>query len=73
MFKLIVWGLVIYLIYKFVWELVVPVSKATSQMQEKIKEMQERQARQNNNAAKSQPKEDHSSTAGEYIDYEEIK
>ena len=76
MFKLIVWGLVIYLIYKFVWELVVPVSKATSQMQEKIKEMQEmqeRQARQNNNAAKSQPKEDDSSTAGEYIDYEEIK
>jgi hypothetical protein len=43
MIKLIVWGIVIYLIYKFVFELLVPVTKATSQMKDKIQEMQEQQ------------------------------
>ena len=45
MFKFIIWGVVIYLIYKFVFELIVPVSKAATQMQDKLKQMQEMQQR----------------------------
>jgi len=76
MIKLIVWGIVIYLIYKFVFELLVPVTKATSQMKDKIQEMQEQQQKmkqqqqeQQNNQKKDKPTVD----KGDYIDYEEIK
>ena len=75
MIKLIVWGIVIYLIYKFVFELLVPVTKATSQMKDKIQEMQEQQQKmkqqqdQENTRKKDKPSVD----KGDYIDYEEIK
>ena len=46
MLKYIIWAVVIYLIYKFVFELLVPVSKAATQMQDKIKEMQKAQQQQ---------------------------
>ena len=76
MIKLIVWGIVFYLIYKFVFELLVPVTKATSQMKDKIQEMQEQQQKmkqqqqeQQNNQKKDKPTVD----KGDYIDYEEIK
>jgi len=75
MIKLIVWGIVIYLIYKFVFELLVPVTKATSQMKDKIQEMQEQQQKmkqqqeQQNTQKKDKPPVD----KGDYIDYEEIK
>jgi predicted Holliday junction resolvase-like endonuclease len=76
MFKLIFWGIIIYLIYKFVFELVLPVSKATSQMQQKIKEMQEtqqRQTQQTQQQTAAQPKSTTSPRSDEYIDYEEVK
>ena len=76
MFKLIIWGIVIYLIYKFVFELVVPVSKAASQMQDKIKEMQEMQQRQTQQQQAQQPVSSVKSKApdsNDYIDYEEVK
>jgi len=74
MLKLIVWGFIIYLIYKFVFELVVPVSKATTQMKEKIKEMQEAQQRQYQQQQPSRPTQTPSSPKeGDYIDYEEVK
>ena len=69
MIKLIVWGIVFYLIYKFVFELLVPVTKATSQMKDKIQEMKQQQQEQQNNQKKDKPTVD----KGDYIDYEEIK
>ena len=75
MIKLIVWGIVIYLIYKFVFELLVPVTKATSQMKDKIQEMQEQQQKmkQQQEQQNSQKKDKSPVDKGDYIDYEEIK
>ncbi|HNN32241.1 MAG TPA: hypothetical protein PKJ70_10155 [Chitinophagaceae bacterium] len=41
--KIILWGIVIYYLYKFVFGVVMPVSKATSDMKSKINEMQRAQ------------------------------
>jgi len=75
MIRLIVWGIVIYLIYKFVFELLVPVTKATSQMKDKIQEMQEQQQKmkQQQEQQNSQKKDKSPVDKGDYIDYEEIK
>lgn len=73
MIKLIVWCVVIYLIYKFVFELLLPVSKATIKMKDTIRDMQEAQK----NAFEQQTTISQSKTAAkpdaDYIDYEEIK
>jgi heme exporter protein D len=45
MFKIILYGFLLYLLYKFIFELVIPVSKATSQVKDKLREMQEQQQR----------------------------
>ena len=75
MFKFIIWGVVIYLIYKFVFELVVPVSKAATQMQDKIKEMQEMTQRQTQQQQAQEPvtKAKATPNSDDYIDYEEVK
>ena len=68
--------LVLYLLYKLIFDFIVPVSKASAQMRNKINEMNNRQQQNNNNNSYQQtdaqakttrpPKED-------YIDFEEIK
>ena len=75
MIKLIFYGLVVYLIYKLIFELVIPVGKASSQMREKIQEMQNQQnfqQQQAKTAAEPQhvpkPKSDK-----DYIEFEEVK
>lgn len=79
MTKLIIWGIVIYLIYKVIFELVVPVTKATSKMRDTIKEMQQQQANQQAAAQKQQaakPQQQATTAASkdaDYIDFEEVK
>ena len=77
MFKFIIWGVVIYLIYKFVFELIVPIRKAATQMQDKIKEMQEMQQRQTQQQQAQEPvtqaKSKATPNSDDYIDYEEVK
>lgn len=75
MFKLIIYGFLIYLLYKFIFELVIPVSKATSQVKDKIREMQEQQNAQQHqsHAQQSQQTKTTETKAGEYIDFEEVK
>ena len=64
--------LVLYLLYKLIFDFILPVSKASAQMRNKINEMNNRQQQNANQQqpdreAKSRPpKED-------YIDFEEIK
>jgi heme exporter protein D len=75
MFKMILYGFLIYLLYKFIFELVVPISKATSQMKDKIQEMQQQQARQQSqqqtpSTQQAAPKAD---KASDYIEFEEVK
>jgi hypothetical protein len=79
MSKLILYGFLIYLLYKFVFELLVPVSKATTQVKDKLREMQEQQAAQQRayqqqtqaQAQPQSPKE--TGKAGDYIEFEEVK
>lgn len=77
--------LILYLLYKLVFDFIVPVSKTTSQFKEQvneIKRMQEEKMRRQQSGfsqtqpPKSAPKEKGNTTTttdGEYIDYEEIK
>ena len=76
MFKIIIYGFLIYLLYKFIFELVIPVSKATSQVKDKIKEMQEQQNAQQqyrNQQTQAQQTEAPKPKRDDYIDFEELK
>ncbi|MEN9686456.1 MAG: hypothetical protein RLZZ28_2242 [Bacteroidota bacterium] len=77
MFKIIVWGFLLYMLYKFVFELLIPVSKATSQVKDKIREMQEQQnARQQyqQTATPQQPDQNNPKPRkDDYIEFEELK
>ena len=73
MMKVIFYCFLFYAIYRFVFNVVVPVSKASSQIKSTLKEMQaqQEQATQAQRQAKTEatkpaPKED-------YIDFEEVK
>ncbi len=75
MIKLIFYGLVVYLIYKLVFELIIPVGKASSQMREKLQQMQQQQQ---NFHQQSQPtaepqKATKPASDKEYIEFEEVK
>ena len=82
MTKLIIYGILLYLLYKFVFELVIPVSKATTQVKDKLKEMQEQQMRQQQQyekqqaqaqQAQSQQAKQGDAKTGDYIEFEEVK
>ena len=66
---------IIYIVYKLVFELIVPVSKATTQFKSKMQDVHKMQQdymqQQQNTSAKSSPKP--SSHDEDYIDFEEIK
>ena len=78
MFKIIVYGFLLYLLYKFIFELVIPVSKATSQVKDKLREMQEQQQEQQRQqqqagpapVQQTQPPKDRDA---DYIEFEEVK
>ena len=86
MMKLIIYGLVIYLLYKVIFEVVVPVSNGVKTVKQNMEQMQRQQAEafkqaQNNSAqahaqnsaqATSTPKND-APVEAEYIDFEEVK
>lgn len=79
--KIIFWGIILYLLYKFVFNVVVPVSKTAKDVKSKIKEMQEQQQQffttqqQQAEHQQQQVKSTTSSTLdkGDYIDFEEVK
>ena len=81
MTKLIIYGILLYLLYKFVFELVIPVSKATSQVKDKLKKMQEEQLKQQQyqqqqaQAAEVQAQQakQAGTKSGDYIEFEEVK
>ena len=64
--------LVVYLLYKLIFDFILPVSKASSQMHNKIKEMHQQQQDNLNNQKSSQTSHPRPSTE-DYIDFEEIK
>lgn len=84
--KLIFYGILIYLLYKLIFDFVIPVSRATRQIKSKIREAQAEQQRQFQQQQQYQRQQDQArqqqqqfsqrNTPGndsEYIDYEEVK
>ncbi len=78
-FRLAVELFVIYLVYKLVFEFIIPVYRTTKQMKKKMTEMHQQMQEQekmndqayNNTNAQKQPSG--KSYAEDYIEYEEIK
>jgi hypothetical protein len=77
MFKIILWGLLIYLAYRFIFEFVVPVTKTANQLKRKMNEMQQNQAFQQHHRAGSSAPEAKSAPSApkrdDYIEFEEVK
>lgn len=84
MSKIILYGILLYLLYKFVFELVIPVGKATSQVKKTVQQMQEQQAEQQRQfqqyqqqqqqaAAQAQQARPNPEKSADYIDFEEVK
>jgi 6,7-dimethyl-8-ribityllumazine synthase len=76
--KLLIYGLVIYFLYKVIFDIVVPVSNGVKTVRQNMEQMQEAaktaaanttttQKKAQQNAAATAPKE------AEYIDFEEVK
>ena len=76
--KLIFWCFIIYCLYRFVFELVLPVSKTVSKMKRTIHQMQENQNYKQHDSS-SQAKQEvpkkptTTNTNDEYIEFEEVK
>lgn len=73
--------LVLYLLYKLVFDFIVPVSKTTAKFRNHVNEVRRQQEQmrpqqQQNNGPKTKPAPNKTSTTttdGEYIDFEEVK
>jgi len=68
----------IYFIYKLIVGLILPVSRAASDMRSKIKEMQQMQeehirSQRNTTTAQTSTVKNTSNKEGDYIDFEEVK
>jgi hypothetical protein len=80
-FKLAFELFVIYMVYKLIFEFIIPVYKTTRQMKQKMTEMhqkmqQEHESQQNSNVNAAKPQQQESpkkSYTDDYIEYEEIK
>ena len=74
------WGLLIYFIYWFVFNFLVPVIRASRQIKRQVRDFQNRMQEQNgpeqqNTFATSKPSSAQRTSAGkgDYIDFEEVK
>jgi Sec-independent protein translocase protein TatA len=78
MLRLLFIVLMIYLTYKVIFHLVIPIYKTTRQVKKGFREMQEQMRKQQQNQSSNQTPGQASTTskkepAGDYIDFEEIK
>lgn len=80
MMKMLLYGLLIYFLYKVIFEIVVPVSNGVKSVRQNMEQMQEaaRKAQEQQNAHFNQQKAQSTkpkaeSENAEYIDFEEVK
>jgi len=78
MLKIILWGLAIYMAFKFIVELVIPVTKTAKQIKKKMTEMQEDQAFQQQQSTQPHAQQSKSTATpsvkrDDYIEFEELK
>jgi len=67
--------LIVYLLYKLIFDFIIPVSRASSQVRSKLNQMHQQQQQQEQQAASRQKSSGINvrPPAGDYIDFEEIK
>ncbi len=76
MFKIIFYSFLVYLLYKFIVDLVIPVSRASTQVRNRMREMQEQQQAQQQyrqreeEAVKKETVK--KKTDSDYIEFEEV-
>jgi predicted Holliday junction resolvase-like endonuclease len=80
MIRFILLALVLYILYKLVFELIVPVYKTARQVRSQFRNMQQQAQEHMNDSRQNvypgnqhQAKGESKAPAGEYIDFEEIK
>lgn len=76
--RFIFWIIIIYLLYRFIYNFIIPVAKTTSHIKSSMNDMrrmQEEQLRKQQETAAQQQKQEETKTVdkGDYIDFEEIK
>lgn len=73
----IFWCVAIYLLYRFIFELVIPIARTVSKMKTTVSQMNEQQQQftktQSTQQSTVPPKSSTTSTNDEYIEFEEIK
>jgi len=78
MWKILIWGLLIYMAFKFIFELVIPVTKTAKKIKKKMTEMKEDQVFQQQQSTQSDAHQAKSTAApsvksDDYIEFEEVK
>jgi hypothetical protein len=74
MIKFIFFAFLLYLGYKLVFDLILPVYRTTKKVKRGFREMQERmQGQANQTSAQDNPATPKQNTGGDYIDFEEVK
>jgi hypothetical protein len=77
MFKLIGELVVVYLLYLLIFNVIIPIYKASKQMKGTFNDIQQKMKEQQHSQQPSMPKEPVKKSAnnsgGDYIDYEEVK
>lgn len=77
MFKTLLIVFLIYILFKFIVDLIIPAAKVAGQVKKQMSSMQERmneyemRANQQSQSA-SKPREEKKPAGGEYIDFEEV-
>lgn len=76
-FRLLIELFVLYLLYKLIFDFIIPVYRASKQMKRKMRDMQEQYHRQQQNFSSPQQSQTEQpqkeEKVGDYIDFEEIK
>ena len=73
------YGILIYIVYKIVFDFIVPVSHASKQMKQQFRDVHSTMRDQSTSFQQEQNRQQHATpkqpknSAGEYIDFEEIK
>ena len=78
MIRMILTLLLIYIVYKFVFEFVIPIFNTTRQMSNKVKEMTEKMQEQERKRQMEEQKNTHQAQSAkpspeDYIEYEDIQ
>lgn len=64
---------IFYLLYKLIFEFIIPVFQATRQMKNKVAGMQQRMQEEEARRSQPEPRREEPVKAGEYIEFEEVK